>query len=76
MSKAEWMEVRAESLPIKQETSAERITVRAGQRKKDKNENAVRLERKGKAGRTQSRLRGEAIGARSECFANVRGLLL
>ena len=68
--------MRAESLPITQETSAESITGRVGQRTKDKNENAGRLERKGKPDRTESRLRVEAIGARLECFANVRGLLL
>lgn len=45
--KAEWREVWALSLPIIQDSSAERITGRAGQRTKDKNENAGRLRAKG-----------------------------
>jgi hypothetical protein len=62
MQKAgKWREVRAESLPIKQETSAERITGRSGQRKSGENANAGRLARKGKPDRTESRLRVEAI---------------
>ena len=52
--KAEWREVQAESLPIKQETSAKDSTGRARQRKKDKNENAGRLESKGRPDRTES----------------------
>jgi hypothetical protein len=58
--KAEWREVQAESLPIKRETSAKDSTGRVEVRTKDKNAFAGRLESKGKADRTQSRLRGEA----------------
>jgi hypothetical protein len=57
VSKAEWREVQAESLPIKQETSAKDFTGRVGQRKSGENANAGRLARKGKADWTQSRLR-------------------
>lgn len=53
--------MRAESLPITRETSVERITRRVRQRTKDKNENAVRLRRKGKPDRTESRLRVDRL---------------
>jgi hypothetical protein len=57
VSKAEWREVQALSLPIKQDSSAKDSTGRVEVRTKDKNENAGRLTRKGKQGRTESRLR-------------------
>ena len=53
--KAEWREVQAESLPIKQDSSAKDSTGRVEVRTKDKNAMAGRLRRKGKADRTQSR---------------------
>ena len=61
MQKAgKWREVWALSLPIIQDSSVERITGMVKVRTKDKNENAGRLESKGKQGWTESRLRGEA----------------
>ena len=58
---AEWREVQAVSVTIKRETSAKDFTGRVRQRKSGENANAVRLERKGKPDRTESRLRVEAI---------------
>jgi len=55
--KVKWREVRAVSVTIKQDSSAERITGRSGQRKSGENANAGRLARKGKPDRTESRLR-------------------
>ena len=55
MQKAgKWREVWALSLPIIQDSSVERITGRVKVRTKDKNANAGRLRRKGKADRTES----------------------
>jgi len=54
VSKAEWREVRALSLPIIQDSGAKDFTGRVKVRTKDKNAIAGRLRRKGRADRTQS----------------------
>lgn len=61
MQKAgKWREVQAESLPIKQDSSAKDFTGRVKVRTIGENANAGRLRRKGKQGWTESRLQVEA----------------
>ncbi len=54
MRKAEWREVWAVSVTIKQDSSAKDFTGRVGQRKSGENANAGRIESKGRADRTES----------------------